>query len=182
MSMNLLQIVNRRNLLDESFIPEDLVEIINREGNVVYVPSILWEAFTAMSNEGELHNQFLDITSGYRSYERQERLFEKFVRKIGREETLKKVALPGASEHQLGLGIDVSNFTPDGVMRDDEERFKWLHENCARFGFIIRYKKEYQNITGVTEEPWHLRYVGNVASKIKSLDLPLEEIVERQLV
>ena len=67
-------------------------------------------------------------------------------------------------------------------MRDDEERFKWLHENCARFGFIIRYKKEYQNITGVTEEPWHLRYVGNVASKIKSLDLPLEEIVERQLV
>lgn len=182
MNINLLQIVNRMNLLSDDFVPEGLKTICNREGDIVYVPPMVWDSFNAMIHEGVFYSQYLDLTSGYRSYQRQQELFSESVREIGEEETLKRVAFPGASEHQLGLGIDISNFSSDGKMRDDENRFKWVHENCARFGFIIRYKKEYQAITGVMDEPWHLRYVGEVAPKIESLGLPLEEIVRRQLV
>ena len=182
MSINLLQVVNRENLLDENFVPENLMTIANREGDIVYVPSVVWDSFNAMLRLGTFFGQYLDLTSGYRSYIRQQQLFNESVIENGEKETLKKIAFPGASEHQLGLGIDVSNFTPDGKMREDSKRFDWLHKNCSKFGFIIRYKQEYQDITGVMYEPWHLRYVGEVAQKIESLNLPLEEIVRRQLV
>lgn len=182
MSINLLQIVNRQNRLSNDYVPEELKTICNREGDIVLVPTIVWDSFNAMIREGAFSSQYLDLTSGYRSYQRQFELFNESVREIGRVETLKRIAFPGTSEHQLGLGIDISNFSPDGKIRDDDARFEWVHKNCARFGFIVRYKKEYEDITGMMYEPWHLRYVGSIAPKIEKLGLPLEEIVRRQLV
>ena len=182
MNINLLQVVNRKNLLPTDFVPEGLVTIVNRENSIVYAPLIVWDAFNTMMREGSFKGQYLDLTSCYRSYQRQKELFDDSLLKNGIEKTLKNIAIPGSSEHQLGLDIDISNFTSEGLMRDDDDRFKWVHENCSSFGFIIRYKEDFQSVTGIKYEPWHLRYVGQYAPKITSLNLPLEEIVRRQLI
>lgn len=186
MSINLLQVVNRENLLSENFVPKRLITIINRERNVVRTPIYVWKAFKKMAKVAENYGQYLDLTSGFRSYQRQAELFDLFVKEYGYEEAIHMVARPGASEHQLGLGIDIS-ISIDGKMRSDAESFKWVHENCEYFGFILRYKKEFQDVTGVMYEPWHLRYIGlHFSLKIMENPIlkafPLEELVDQNLL
>lgn len=115
----------------------------------------------------------LDIffMSGFRSYEDQQRVYKGWVEKYG-EEADRVSARPGHSEHQLGLAIDVNSIefsfadTPEG---------QWLAENCWKYGFIIRYKKETESITGYMYEPWHIRYLGDIAEEVHFSGLTLEE-------
>lgn len=115
----------------------------------------------------------LDIffMSGFRSYEEQQRVYKGWVEKYG-EEADRVSARPGHSEHQLGLAIDVNSIefsfadTPEG---------QWLAENCWKYGFIIRYKKETESITGYMYEPWHIRYLGDIAEEVHFSGLTLEE-------
>lgn len=178
---HLLMIVNRDNRLSKDFVPEDLIPIANCEGKVVYTKRLVWDSLSAMIHEARFSYQYLDLTEGYRSYREQEDLFSAAANKYGIYDALRRVSLPGASEHQLGLGVDISNFDFKSKKRYDEEAFKWVHENCARFGFIVRYKAEYSEVTGMKAKPWHLRYVGDLAPKIASLNLPLEELEEAML-
>ena len=83
-----------------------------------------------------------------------------------REEALKTVSLPGTSEHQLGLAVDI----------EGEEAHQWLEEHCWEYGFILRYPPEKEDITGISNEPWHFRYVGtDVSMDMKDSGLCLEE-------
>ena len=99
MNINLLQVVNRKNLLPTDFVPEGLVTIVNRENSIVYAPLIVWDAFNTMMREGSFKGQYLDLTSCYRSYQRQKELFDDSLLKNGIEKTLKNIAIPGSSEH-----------------------------------------------------------------------------------
>ena len=93
-----------------------------------------------------------------------------------KEEAGKNVAVPGTSEHQLGLAVD---FNTDQVSFENTKEFAWLKANAAKYGFVNRYPKDKTSITGINYEPWHWRYVGvEHANKMNELNYCLEEYVE----
>ncbi len=122
----------------------------------------------------------LYLVSAYRSIQRQQALFTRktnFYKAQGmeaeqaQEEAAKVVARPGTSEHNLGLAVDIVSAdwykTHDDLTQDfaADPAARWLRENAARFGFVLRYPKDKQALTGVEYEPWHYRYVGPTAAQ-----------------
>ena len=97
-------------------------------------------------------------------------------------EAAKWVAVPGTSEHNLGIVVDIVNKGYTGELEqyfENDPLFSWLTENCADYGFILRYPKTKESVTGIVYEPWHYRYVGEeVAHYIMDNDLTLEEYWE----
>ena len=138
-----------------------------------------------MSFIGAARDQGLSVilASGYRSYETQTWLFENKVAQYdGDEETAATiVARPGTSEHQTGLAADITDQYYEMKTQDLEntELYKWMSAHCQEYGFIVRFPKGKEDITGIIYEPWHFRYVGvEAASYIMEHDLTLEEFVE----
>ncbi len=125
------------------------------------------------------------VRSPFRSYETQERLYKNEVsywikKGMGQLEAEDKaatiVARPGTSEHHCGFAID---FNETNTSFEDSEAFRWMLNNAADYGFILRYPEEKQDITGVIYEPWHWRFVGiDVAKDINSKNMCLEEYIE----
>lgn len=123
-------------------------------------------------------NKEIIAFSGFRSYNYQKKLYNSSVEKDGEEYAQRYSAKPGHSEHQTGLAFDLG-----GQMKywlevefEDTEEGIWLRENGHRFGFILRYPKDKEHITGYMYEPWHFRYVGEEhASKIYEKGITLEE-------
>jgi zinc D-Ala-D-Ala carboxypeptidase len=120
--------------------------------------------------------------SGYRSYETQRFVFNRSVNKNGYDYTSLYVAKPGMSEHQTGLAIDI---TSDSVNQKLVQSFgqtkegKWLAENAHKFGFILRYREDKEDITQYSYEPWHFRYVGKETARIiYENNLSLEEFFD----
>lgn len=104
------------------------------------------------------------IQSGYRSYSLQESLYNKYVNRDGKEAADTYSARPGHSEHQTGLAFDLNSITDDFQYTDEGI---WINNNCYKYGFILRYPKGKEHITGYKYESWHLRYVGiELASKL----------------
>ena len=86
------------------------------------------------------------------------------------------VAVPGTSEHQLGLAVDIN---ADGIHSTGQEVYDWLLEHADAYGFIKRYPEEKTEITGISNEPWHYRYVGEeAAQEMKAKNQCLEEYLE----
>lgn len=185
--MNYTILVNRENKLHKDFIPKDLVEVPTKiKGSVeverkIYLNKIVAKRWRALKEYVKELGYEIDISSGYRSYEYQQKLLDKFIQNKGLEEALKIAALPGTSEHQTGLCFDYAK-----VYEEDEKIKTHLSEedieygivrNIAyKYGFIIRYPKGKESITGYKFEPWHLRYVGNlVAKEIYENNITLEE-------
>lgn len=170
-----LTLVNRWNPISEKA-PVNLAELPGGEkvDQRIYKP--LMEMLKAAKAEG----LGPIVVSGYRTQEKQRRLYEdkiKEYRKQGysKEEARRKaeqwVALPGTSEHQLGLAVDIN-----GAVYDI---YPWLQENSYKYGFIFRYPEEKESITGISEEVWHYRYVGVKAAKeIYQRGICLEEYLE----
>ena len=141
-----------------------------------YNPGVDATAYNALKNLQQKakeagHN--IPLVSGFRSYSRQQTLYNNYVQQDGQTLADTYSARPGHSEHQTGLAFDVGaiddNYgnTPAG---------KWLTENAHKYGFIIRYLKGKESITGYKYEPWHIRYVGiEHATKISNQNITLEE-------
>lgn len=179
-----LFLANRDYTLPSDYVPPDLIhprvrttdnEITMREE----AAHALEDMFLAAQEEQGLT---LVAVSGYRSYGRQASIFQRKVNNVGKKKALLLVAPPGASEHQLGLAMDLGTKKDTSLSEAfyDTPEGKWVAENCHRFGFIIRYKEEWTEITGYAYEPWHVRYVGQEhAERIYALDVPLEEYIAR---
>ncbi|MBR5310524.1 MAG: M15 family metallopeptidase [Oscillospiraceae bacterium] len=134
------------------------------------------------------------LCSAYRTVEKSAELYSRKVNQFinagydeatAKIEAAKWVAPPGTSEHHTGLAMDLVSSDYWGYYSDLEhayenfDSFKWLYEHCAEFGFILRYPKDKQDITGITYEPWHYRYVGKEAAQyIMENGLCLEEYLE----
>ena len=115
----------------------------------------------------------LPLLSGYRSYEYQNELYQTYVNNDGVEAADRYSARAGYSEHQSGLCFDVGEISYE---YGESEEGKWLAQHCAEYGFIIRYPKEKEHITGYMYEPWHIRYVGkDIATFIMKENITLEE-------
>lgn len=115
----------------------------------------------------------IQLLSGFRSYETQKGLYERYVSTYGQAEADTFSARPGTSEHQTGLAMDVG-WIDDAYA--DTPSGKWLASNCYKYGFIIRYPKSKESITGYKYEPWHIRYLGkDIAKDVYDSGLCLEE-------
>ncbi|MBR3961252.1 MAG: M15 family metallopeptidase, partial [Clostridia bacterium] len=136
---------------------------------------------------GEVTN--VTVTSAYRSYDYQDYLFKTYFdrdwasgRFKTKEEcekyTLSYSTKPGTSEHQSGLCLDMHNLPSAEESFKYKPEAKWLAENCYRFGFILRYPEGKTDITKITYEPWHFRFVGrDAATEMHELGLTLDEYV-----
>ncbi|GEP84924.1 D-alanyl-D-alanine carboxypeptidase [Staphylococcus piscifermentans] len=135
-----------------------------------------------MIEDGRKHGLNILYRSGFRSYAEQTQLYNSYVQRDGKAAADKYSAAPGTSEHQTGLAFDVGT-NPSNA--DFKEAFgqtregKWLADNAYKYGFILRYPKGKEKITGYQYEPWHFRYVGKKdAKKIHAQKLTLEEYLD----
>ena len=105
-------------------------------------------------------HQDMIVISGYRTTQQQQELYDADLAETG-EQTSTRVALPGHSEHESGYALDFSLYT-DGVQYDYDGtgEYVWINENCAHYGYVLRYAEDKQETTGIQAEPWHYRYVG----------------------
>lgn len=165
---DLLALVNRDHMLSKSYAPETTVlpQIPTPAGKelAIYLRPEAAAAIEALFTDAAMAGHRLYGVSGYRSYNTQYTLFEGKKAAVGEKRAMLTVAPPGASEHQLGLAIDINGETT--VNEGLTEAFGaspeglWVYANAHRFGFIIRYAQDKTDITGYAWEPWHLRYVG----------------------
>ena len=190
-----LPIANYRHTLSADFVPDDLVRIPDNyvaEGyDSIYVSAGTFAAYKKMYIDmyNEIHGR-MHIISGYRGYAKQSELYNKAVKNLmaqgktsteARSLALETTQTPGNSEHQLGCTIDVSNGNDTDHDYADTPEGKWLAENCHKYGFIIRYPADKEDITHIKYEPWHIRYVGiHHAAYMVVNNLCLEQYVELQ--
>ncbi len=170
---------------DTHYIPKDysvdLIELSNGEKVDSRIYPKLQEMFDAARADG----LSLFVAAGYRTRERQQELMDEKIREYldqgySQEEAQRLagewVATPGTSEHELGIAVDIN---ADTSTTSSDELYQWLADNAWRYGFIKRYSEEKSDITGVINEPWHYRYVGeDAAREITSRGLCLEEYIE----
>lgn len=188
---NILVFVNKESaLLPEDYEPSDLVIpdvrfsfTVTPDIEKAYMRKEAAEALEEMFTQAESEGIYLFAVSGYRSYDRQKQIFQNKVNQVGDEEQAAQVvAVPGTSEHQTGLTMDISSESAGFELVEqfaDTPEGQWLADNAHKFGFILRYPKGKEHITGYTFEPWHFRYVGKEAAEIiYENDWTLEEFFE----
>lgn len=170
-------VVNKNNKLPAVYVPDHLTEIPNYmayNGKKVRIEAL--EAFQKLWKEAKKENLKITIVSAYRDYEYQSKLFQGYVQEKGLKYALNCSAKPGHSEHQTGLAIDVMGENGDYNLFEQTKEFEWMKDHAHEFGFILRYPKGKEKITGFKYEPWHYRYVGiELASTIFEKQMTLEE-------
>jgi zinc D-Ala-D-Ala carboxypeptidase len=182
---NKMALVNKQFGLPETFLPTDLVRpnVSFSFGNQKLDKSLMRKeaavALEKMFQEAKKNGIELFAVSGYRSYDYQNSLFQAEVDKVGWDKAVEAVAVPGQSEHQTGLAMDISSRGENMLLTAEfgkSKEGKWLTDNAHRFGFILRYPKGKESITGYQYESWHFRYIGiNAATIIFENKWTLEE-------
>ena len=177
-----LLVVNRWNE-----IPEDFSVSLTELSNGQKVDSRIYPYLQEMFDEMKADGIYPIVREGYRTAEEQEKIFNKKVQAYmnegyfrSRAERIAKewVALPGTSEHQLGIAVDIN---ADKAHSANDEVYEWLAENAYKYGFILRYPQGKEDITGTEYEPWHYRYVGvEAAEEIFNSRICLEEYLVRE--
>ena len=179
-----LYLVNRTYRLTEHFRPDDLViPNVRRQSSAVALrpqaAKEIEELFAAAKEDGHR----LIAVSGFRSFETQRIIYQRKVNTTGSVDKAQQlVAPPGASEHQLGLAIDIGCVSSSNLNASfgNSKEGKWVRQNAHHFGFIVRYQGRWTDVTGYAEEPWHLRYIGkDHATAVYHLDIPLETYIKR---
>ena len=176
-----LIVVNRWNELPEDYDVE-LTELSNGQKVDSRIYPYLQEMFDAARKDGI----YPVVREGYRTYEEQQKILDDKIKayinegysQSRAERTAKEwVALPGTSEHQLGIAVDIN---ADKSKSSNDEVYTWLAANAHNYGFILRYPQGKQEITGTSYEPWHYRYVGvDAAREIYERGICLEEYFEQ---
>ncbi|MBR5781279.1 MAG: M15 family metallopeptidase [Bacteroidales bacterium] len=158
-------VVNKTYKLPQTYKPSNThVEVGNQQSCKTCIIDEAWEMWTIMRSEAAALGLNLWVQSGYRSYERQEYLYNNYVARDGKTAADTYSARPGHSEHQSGYAFDLNTIT-DAFANTKEG--KWVNDNAYKYGFVIRYPKGKESVTGYKYESWHLRYVGkDLAEKL----------------
>lgn len=175
-----LILVNRDNYIPDNY-EFDLTELANGEK----VDSRIYPSLQDMFDDARAKGLHLFVAAGYRTEEKQRQLLEEKTeayineghsRSKARELAEEWVAVPGTSEHQIGIAVDIN---ADTKYSSRDSVYGWLEKNSWKYGFIRRYPPDKTEITGVINEPWHFRYVGKeAAQEIYSQGICLEEYIE----
>lgn len=176
-----LILVNRDYILPENYKPQ-LVRSVTNDPNSKLLDAGVAPHYNEMYNAAAKDGIYLTTVSGYRSYSLQKTNFENKIQKYinqgySKVKATQKAATiilpPGTSEHNAGLAMDIISLEQSF---ENSKEFRWLSENAADYGFILRYPKDKEAVTEIIYEPWHWRYVGvENAKKIKASGLCLEE-------
>ncbi|HXJ65955.1 MAG TPA: M15 family metallopeptidase [Actinomycetota bacterium] len=177
----------RQTLLDTTFAlpgdytPPDLVSV-SQAGSAAgeLVRSFVIPDLEALLRASDAAGTPVDVLIGYRSFARQQALFQDHVRQFGHKEALAKTARPGHSEHQLGTTIDFRTKGQVDVPQDWESQpaGAWMVENAWKFGFVMSYPRGREDVTCYAYEPWHYRYVGRtMAERIHASGLTPREFL-----
>ena len=175
-----LILVNRN-----SYIPDDYKVELTELSNGEKVDSRIYPELQEMFNDARAQGYGLFVREGYRTQEEQQQLLDEKIEAYENEGKSKSeakklaeqwVAIPGTSEHQLGIAVDIN---ADTTKSSSDDVYSWLAENAHKYGFIKRYPSDKTDITGVINEPWHYRYVGKEAAlEIYSQGMCLEEYID----
>ncbi len=170
-------LVNKYYYLGENYVPDNLVEIdegYSKPGMLLVKEAAL--SYIQMAKAMASENLKIRIISSYRSYQYQKNLYNRYQQMDGKKNADRYSARPGFSEHQTGLVIDLDNEKTTYEEFGTTQEFTWLMKNAYRYGFILRYPKGKEIITGYTYEPWHFRYVGKkLAKTLKKQQITLDE-------
>lgn len=182
----LLLLVNKDHKL-----PEDYeVELRTLRDGVHQAAEIAYDPLNKMLSAGRKEGLRFEVCSSYRSVERQQELLDEDINALMRrgysyqeayDEVTMETMPPGYSEHSTGLAFDIVALDYQVLDKKQAETAenKWLREHCAEYGFILRYPEGREDVTGITYESWHFRYVGlDAAAYIMENDLTLEEYIE----
>jgi len=182
-----LILVNAENPMPDNYVP-----ILSKLDNGLEFDARAIEQLRAMLNDARTQGLHPIVVSAYRTNDQQTQLFINKVEELmaqgmhrgqAEAEARKTIAYPGTSEHQLGLAVDIAArdylFLEEDVANTPE--IQWLMQNCSSYGFILRYPKGKEDVTGIIYEPWHFRYVGkSAAQEIMAEGITLEEYVNRR--
>lgn len=179
-------LVNKQNKIKESYLKK--IKLINTKdinNKDVLIEKETYENYLKLKDFLKEKNIEIGISSAYRSIENQEKIYNEFLKKYGEEYTKTHVAVPYTSEHHTGLCLDINVkvngcFPKDNYeLEEQKEYYESIYKYLKDFGFILRYPKGKENITGVLYEPWHIRYVGVVpATIIMNNNWTLEEYLK----
>lgn len=184
-----LMVVNAKNPMPEGYVPN--VSTLDSKYMAAGFDNAKFDSraidyLINMMEAAKADGVNLRVRTGYRTLSQQATLFNNKVKSFtdqgySKEEAVieaaKIVARPSTSDHNLALGVDFNSLSESF---ENTKEFKWLSEHAADYGFILRYPKDKQNITGVIYEPWHYRYVGvEHAKAIKKRGLCLEEYLSK---
>lgn len=171
-------------------LPKDFEAELEKTYNGQRVDRRMRGELEAMIDAAKKDGHHLMICSSYRDYKKQDQLMDESIAKFVRRglsykdaffKTKEQIALTGASEHHTGLAVDIvgKNHQSLDESQADTKEAKWLAEHAAEYGFILRYPKEKEDITMISFESWHYRYVGKEAAEyMKKKNLCLEEFIE----
>lgn len=175
---DLLILVNKFYTVDETYEPDDLVNVKNwyYYGENQRMREEAYNEFISMYNAAQENNIKIIINSSYRPYTEQKEIYDQYLSWYGQEKTDALAAHPGSSEHQTGLAIDVFSPGYNSKNFEESEAFKWLTDNAYKYGYILRYPKDKEYLTGYDYESWHYRYVGKeVAEYIQKNHITFDE-------
>lgn len=187
--MNYKVLVNKSHPMKPHQITgKHLMIVKDIENQDVLIERTTYQSYVALHKFLMKQNMEIGLDSGYRSLARQQQLKEEFIEEYGEEYASKIVAPEGTSEHHTGLAIDLSIKDDDNAWLTDNDTvikhvstFERMHPYLSRFGFILRYPKEKEHITGYPYEPWHIRYVGKkLANYLEKHHKTLEEYYEEK--
>lgn len=172
-----LVLVNKHRQLSSNYVPDDLVtideEYVKADGEIQIERSVA-KAFYDMAEAASKDGMELMVSSGYRSYEDQEEITNTYLELYGQNYVDNYVAKPGFSEHQTAMSLDVASKSVNTFVESDE--YGWMMDNAYKYGFILRYPKSKEDITGYKCEAWHYRYVGkDIAEYIHDNNITYDE-------
>lgn len=178
---DILVLVNKYHVLESNYEPNDLEAISSKYNRSVNgkLRKVAKEAFEKMCEAAKKDNITIYNGSGYRSYNYQKSLYNRYVSIDGLKAAETYSARPGYSEHQTGLALDIINGRGFFISHTDKE-YTWLINNSYKYGFILRYPKGKENITGYMYEEWHFRYLGlDVAKKVYDSNITYDEYIAK---
>ena len=170
-------LVNKYYVLDKDYEPDDLVDVESKYGVGVWREEA-YKAYKKMQDDAEELGLSIYITSPYRSYNTQYNLYSYYLNIDTVENVDTYSARPGYSEHQLGLAVDILKPGYDFGDFYTTPEANWLEENAYKYGFIFRYPEDKIDITGYKYEPWHYRYVGDIAQDVYEKGITYDEYFE----
>lgn len=170
-------LVNKNNKLPKNYIPNNLEVLdVKYAYENKYLQKEAKENFEKLSKDAALLGYKIIATSTYRTYDYQSELYDFYVKEKGLKYADNCSARPGHSEHQTGLAVDVEGSNASYDDFEESIEFNWMRENAHKYGFILRYPKGKEHITGFKYEPWHYRYIGKeIATIIYNKNITLEE-------